>query len=307
MAVIVRALCSVAVLFFVIAPSPAKIAEVSAEDAAHHLVKKIDPVYPTFAKTLRIQDTVVLKLVIAADGSVLRVDRVSGNPMLIESSIEAVKQWHYSPFLVDGKASEVTTAVSIPFSLGIPDADYKKEEETSRRYFADDKRCRAAISAGHFSEAQSICTEEVKLGEQLPAAREMERFEAYGLLGQAYFYDYKFPEALTYFQHQLESAKKKLHDDDAEMAYAYHHMGMGLTTNHRTEEAIPYYERAETTLRAAQNKIGSEFLKNQYAKTLKTIMSEHAILLRHVDKNADADALDNAAQAIVVRTDIKPD
>jgi TonB family protein len=161
----------------------AAVVRVSPEEAAQHLVKKVDPVYPALAQTFRIQDTVVLNVVIKSDGSVASAKQVSGDAMFGTAAIQAVKKWQYHPFLVDGKAAKVTTTVSVPFSLGISDADYKKEKETAQLYYKQDKDCRSAISNRHYSDAQRICGEEVKTAEQLPAGREMERVEAYALLG----------------------------------------------------------------------------------------------------------------------------
>jgi hypothetical protein len=133
----------------------------------------------------------------------------------------------------------------------------------------------------------------------------MERINAYSLLGQVLFYEKKFPEALTYFQHELTSARKRLHDDDAEMAYAYRHIAWALQSSGRGDEAPAYYEHAENRLQAAPAKVESEFQKNEYAKTLKAILQEHATLLRQLGAPSEADALEKKSDVIVINTELK--
>ena len=51
------------------------------------------------------------------DGTVDRLELISGHPMLVSAAINAVKQWIYKPYLFDGKAVNVDTDVVINFSL----------------------------------------------------------------------------------------------------------------------------------------------------------------------------------------------
>ncbi|HLZ43883.1 MAG TPA: energy transducer TonB [Candidatus Sulfotelmatobacter sp.] len=82
------------------------------------LVKKVAPVYPPLARQARIQGTVVLKIIINKSGDVGNIQLFSGHPMLAPAAIEAVKQWKYQPYLVDGLPVEVETRVQINFKLG---------------------------------------------------------------------------------------------------------------------------------------------------------------------------------------------
>jgi hypothetical protein len=82
------------------------------------------------------------------------------------------------------------------------------------------------------------------------------------------------------------------------LACAYRHLAWGLHTNNRPDEALTYYQRAEVSLQAAQKKIESEFLKNEYAKKLKATMSDHAALLRQLGRTSDAEAIEKTSQSI---------
>jgi periplasmic protein TonB len=81
------------------------------------LIKKVQPSYPPLARQARIQGTVVLHAVISKDGSIENLTLVSGHPMLAPSAIEAVKQWRYKPYLLNGEPVEVDTEVQVNFTL----------------------------------------------------------------------------------------------------------------------------------------------------------------------------------------------
>lgn len=75
------------------------------------------PVYPPLARQARIQGTVVLRAIIAKDGSVENLELVSGHPMLVNAAMDAVMQWQYKPYVLNGAAVEVQTTINVNFSL----------------------------------------------------------------------------------------------------------------------------------------------------------------------------------------------
>ena len=79
------------------------------------LVKKVRPEYQGDAK--HIQGTVVLKAVIDKEGNISKLQLISGHPMLAPAAIEAVKQWKYRPYLLNGEPVEVETNVTVNFTL----------------------------------------------------------------------------------------------------------------------------------------------------------------------------------------------
>jgi len=81
-------------------------------------VKDVKPVFPAEALAKGIQGAVVLEAVIAADGRVKALQTLSSpDPILSEAAREAVSQWLFDPYLVDGKAKEVVFTVTINFAL----------------------------------------------------------------------------------------------------------------------------------------------------------------------------------------------
>jgi len=81
------------------------------------LIRKVQPSYPPLARQARIQGNVVLTAEISKDGSIENLRLVSGHPMLAPAAIEAVKQWKYKPYFLNGEPVEVETQVTVIFSL----------------------------------------------------------------------------------------------------------------------------------------------------------------------------------------------
>jgi TonB family protein len=90
---------------------------VSAETMAKRIVTKVEPVYPEAARKAGMQGLVVLDAVIAPDGSVKRLRRVSGPNLLVQSATEAVRSWKFEPYLSSGEAVEVETTIAVEFRL----------------------------------------------------------------------------------------------------------------------------------------------------------------------------------------------
>lgn len=104
----------------VLAKAPAatpKRIRVPASTAEANLVYDVAPKYPPEAGRARIEGTVVLLAVIAKDGTVEDVRVESGLPVLAQAAIEAVKQWRYRPYLLNGEPAEVDSRITINFTL----------------------------------------------------------------------------------------------------------------------------------------------------------------------------------------------
>jgi protein TonB len=81
------------------------------------LIRKIQPPYPAIALAARITGVVELKAIIGKDGTIKELQALSGPPLLIPAAINAVKQWHYRPYLLNGEAVEVETSVTVTFQF----------------------------------------------------------------------------------------------------------------------------------------------------------------------------------------------
>jgi protein TonB len=101
------------------APPPASAGpqKVSSGVAQGLLVRQVAPQYPQAARQAHISGTVVLQVVIGKDGSVQNLHALSGPPLLIPSAMEAVKQWRYKPYQLNGEPVEANTQINVKFSL----------------------------------------------------------------------------------------------------------------------------------------------------------------------------------------------
>ena len=81
------------------------------------LVHRVSPTYPPLARQARIQGVVVLQAQISKDGTIQNLQLISGHPMLAPAAIEAVRQWKYKPYLLNGEPVEVDTQVQVNFTL----------------------------------------------------------------------------------------------------------------------------------------------------------------------------------------------
>lgn len=84
---------------------------------AAKLVNRVQPLYPPLARQTRISGTVKLHAIIGKSGAVEQLQVVSGHPLLVQSALDAVKQWRYQPTLLNGEPVEVDTEIDVIFSL----------------------------------------------------------------------------------------------------------------------------------------------------------------------------------------------
>jgi protein TonB len=84
---------------------------------AARLVNRVQPLYPPLARQTRISGTVKLHAIIGKNGAVEQLQVVSGHPLLVQSALDAVRQWRYQPTLLNGDPVEVDTEIDVIFSL----------------------------------------------------------------------------------------------------------------------------------------------------------------------------------------------
>jgi periplasmic protein TonB len=84
---------------------------------AAKLIKRVVPVYPRQASQFRISGTVHLLGIIAKDGTIQRLQVLSGHPLLRQAAIDAVSQWVYRPTVLNGQPVEVEAPIDVIFTL----------------------------------------------------------------------------------------------------------------------------------------------------------------------------------------------
>jgi protein TonB len=90
---------------------------VGGEVQSAKLIKRVVPAYPQSARQLRISGVVHLLGIIARDGTIQRLQVVSGHPLLRQAALEAVSQWVYRPTVLNGQPVEVEAPIDVIFTL----------------------------------------------------------------------------------------------------------------------------------------------------------------------------------------------
>jgi TonB family protein len=96
---------------------PTRVLEVSPAAAEGSLVHRVEPEYPEEARQQQVQGLVVLDVRISRDGEVHNVNVVSGQHLLADAAIAAVKMWRFNPRTVNGQPTEMQTTVTLNFRL----------------------------------------------------------------------------------------------------------------------------------------------------------------------------------------------
>src|SRR6185437_12276713 len=81
------------------------------------ILHMVMPVYPTIAREVHESGTVVLHAIIGEDGSVKQLQYISGPSLLKKAAMDAVQQWKYKPYMLNGQPVSVDTTISVVFNL----------------------------------------------------------------------------------------------------------------------------------------------------------------------------------------------
>jgi TonB family protein len=104
-------------------PTPAALTNKAAErvqvssDAASLVTHSVTPAYPTLARQMRVQGSVILQAVIGRDGLIEDLQVVSGPPILAGAAREAVKQWHFKPHYFGAEPVETQAKITVNFTI----------------------------------------------------------------------------------------------------------------------------------------------------------------------------------------------
>ncbi len=81
------------------------------------VIHRVQPSYPQLARTARVQGAVVLAAIIGKDGAVQNLHVMNGHPLLTQAALDAVRQWRYKPYILNGEPVEVDTQITVNFTL----------------------------------------------------------------------------------------------------------------------------------------------------------------------------------------------
>jgi periplasmic protein TonB len=97
-------------------PRPMRV-RVSSGVANGLLVKRVNPDYPKDLRKRKVQGSIVVRVRISTGGDVIEATRVSGLTEFTQSALDAVKQWKFKPYLLNGQPVEVETDFLLNFTL----------------------------------------------------------------------------------------------------------------------------------------------------------------------------------------------
>ena len=97
--------------------TPAKRWKVSGGVEEGLLIRNVRPIYPRLAQAAGVQGEVVLQAVIGKDGRIENLHAISGNPLLVKAALDAVQQWRYRPYLLNGEPVEIETQITVRFTV----------------------------------------------------------------------------------------------------------------------------------------------------------------------------------------------
>jgi protein TonB len=97
--------------------TPIKPIAVASDIQSAKLIHKVIPVYPNLARITRISGTVRLQATVSAEGTIEKLEVISGNPMLVQAAVDAVRQWIYRPTILHNIPVEVIAPIDVIFTL----------------------------------------------------------------------------------------------------------------------------------------------------------------------------------------------
>jgi protein TonB len=81
------------------------------------LIHRVEPVYPPLARQIHREGRVELRAIIGTDGTIQSLQVVTGDPMFLNSAIEAVQQWRYRPTILNGQPVEIDTYITVVYTM----------------------------------------------------------------------------------------------------------------------------------------------------------------------------------------------
>lgn len=98
------------------APKPMRL-RISSGVANKNKIKDKAPRYPDEARQERLQGDVLFQVTIDTNGNLVKIKVISGDSILVEAALDAVKQWKYKPYILNGNPVEVETTIKIQFRM----------------------------------------------------------------------------------------------------------------------------------------------------------------------------------------------
>lgn len=294
--------CISAVLFCAVASVSAQApVTVDANQAQTHLIRRIDPVYPVIAKAAQVQGDVSINIVIDVAGQVVSEKVASGPPMLRGAALEAVKQWHFTAFQLNGQQAPVATTVTVPFHVEQPGGGPNPDQQKSAQaWFSLSDKCRSALKAGETQKALDYCQQALAMARkagELSSSDQLAMIESHQSYGHALLAAGNAQDAVAEENAAVDAAKAHLKDTDQEYAMPFFWRAIAEARLGDGDAASADFTIAEETHRNAIAHLPS--MKKMYSQYLAAILKQHATLLDQMGKTAEAAKLRTEASLLL--------
>ena len=276
---------SVALLFF---QQPSR---VDTNEAIAHVVSKVDPVIPAAVTAARIGGNVIADLTVRLDGSVESVTILSGAEQLHRPVTEALLRWKFRPFLKNGRPVRVITLIEV----NLPDPIRYEARRRDENFLHAQNLCQQALATAQ-SASIAPCSEVVRLSDQLPADRIIERSQALSWSGQSLLLNGRGAEGIQQLLRAIDVRRRPGVPDDADIGGLERIVALGYRLQNDAANAERYFAMAEATIEAAIAR--SPLQAPPYTATVQAILRDHAAFKRANGDEAGARTLETRAAAV---------
>jgi tetratricopeptide (TPR) repeat protein len=255
-------------------------------EAIKQLVKRVEPEIPEQVKTARVSGTLKADVIVGTNGRVELVRITQPLPFFSGPAAEAIRQWEFKPFVIDGRATRIITEVSI--EVARPAAP---ERDAEAAYYAAGINCRNLLRAKS-PDAVAACQEAVTRADALPAENWERRSEARFLAGQSLMEARQFASAVRLFE---ESVALWLTHKPADIAVAQQYLMIALA--HGSNRDAPKADAAfAQALKAYEERLAAGVPMNDIiARELETLLLNYAAVRRALKDEAGAKAFEARA------------
>jgi TonB family protein len=263
--------------------------EVKPEEATQHMQHQVGPIYPAMAALAHVQGPVLLKVEIGIDGRVINVEPISGPPILVAAASDAAREWTYTPFLLNGTPTTVTTVVTVRFNIG-----NIIEDKTIARFENHLAECSKALRENTKSQDTiAACRQAASAADNLMGPIYSERRMAYIYYATALLRGQQAKEAAAIADKAVMLARQ--YNDNSSAAYAV--AGQAKAVSGDLPGADTDLERAELSEQKTLDTPVGRSQRSIYISTLKSLYQLHAQVLTALGRSADAQKkLDEASK-----------
>jgi TonB family protein len=259
---------------------------IRAAEARAHLTSAPEPVYPLFAKAAGVAGAVHYEIDISTDGRVSAARLIHGSPMLEQTARDAVVQWRFSPFRIDGRAVPARTIVTLTFQgRPVPSGTVSALDRfaDAMLWCADDARRSAFEEAAvHCASAMAVATELASFDRTSDARPTRLYAEALAALG-------RHEEAVPPFE-SVVARLRQVPVFSLDRALAQRGLGHSLAAIGREEDALRAYRQADQQLsEALDGAARNSTFRAETVENLRAFLPRYALLLDTVGRTADAE------------------